>query len=51
VFGFSSEMFYLPEKDAVIVINVNRLDLDDHSRSTELFLLLAKQLFPQQVSW
>jgi D-alanyl-D-alanine carboxypeptidase len=51
VFGFSSEMFYLPEKDAVIVVNVNRLDLDDHSRSTELFLLLTKLLFPEDVSW
>jgi CubicO group peptidase (beta-lactamase class C family) len=51
VFGFSSELFYLPEKDAAIVINVNRLDLDDHSRSTELLLLLTKQLFPQYVNW
>ena len=51
VFGFSSELFYLPEKDAVIVINVNRLDLDDHSRSTELLLLLTQQLFPHYVNW
>jgi D-alanyl-D-alanine carboxypeptidase len=51
IFGFSSEMFYLPAKDAVIVINVNRLDLDDHSQSTELLLLLTRQLFPQDVSW
>ncbi len=51
IFGFSSEMFYLPEKDALIVINVNRLDLDDRSRSTELFLRLSKQLFPQHVDW
>lgn len=51
IFGFSSEMFYLPAKDAVIVVNVNRLDLDDRSRSTELFLLLTRQLFPQDVNW
>lgn len=51
IMGFSSEMFYLPAKDAVIVINVNRLDADDHSKSTELFLLLTKQLFAQYVNW
>jgi D-alanyl-D-alanine carboxypeptidase len=49
--GFSSEMFYLPAKDAVIVINVNRLDIDDHSKSSTLFLLLTKQLFSQYVNW
>lgn len=49
--GFSSEMFYLPEKDAVIVVNVNRLDFDDHSKSIELLLLLTKQLFPQYTNW
>lgn len=51
IFGFSSEAFYLPSKDAVIVINVNRLDLDDHSHSTELLLRLTKLLFPNEVSW
>ena len=51
IMGFSSEMFYLPARDAVIVINVNRLDVDDHSKSTELFLLLTKQLFAQHVNW
>ena len=44
-------MFYLPAKDAVIVINVNRLDLDDQSQSTKLFLLLTKALFPTYVNW
>ena len=51
IFGFSSEAFYLPSQDAVIVINVNRLDLDDQSRSTELFLRLTKTLFPKDVRW
>jgi len=36
IFGFSTEMFYLPAEDAVIVINVNRLDLDDNSCSRRL---------------
>ncbi len=51
IFGFSSEAFYLPAKDAVIIINVNRLDLDDQSQSTELFLMLTKALFPDDVAW
>ncbi|MBU0711928.1 beta-lactamase family protein [bacterium] len=51
IFGFSSEMFYLPEEDATIIISVNRLDLDDHSQSTYLFLLLSRELFPDYVDW
>lgn len=51
IFGFSSEAFYLPSKDAVIVINVNRLDVDDASQSTELLLRLSKLLFPSEVNW
>ena len=51
IFGFSSEMFYLPEKDAVIVIDVNRLDRDDKSQSTETFLSVSKLLFPEYVNW
>jgi D-alanyl-D-alanine carboxypeptidase len=51
IFGFSSEMWYLPEKDAVIVINVNRLDLDDQSQSADLFLAITKMLFPAYVQW
>jgi D-alanyl-D-alanine carboxypeptidase len=49
--GFSSEMYYLPEEDAVIVIDVNRLDEDDRSHSSELFMTLAKVLFPENVAW
>ena len=49
--GFSTEMYYLPAKDAVIIVNANRLDADDKSKSTELFLLLTKQLFAQYVNW
>jgi D-alanyl-D-alanine carboxypeptidase len=51
IFGFSSEAFYLPAKDAVIVINVNRVDQDDQSQSAELFLRLTKELFPEEVNW
>lgn len=51
IFGFSSEMWYLPANQAIVVINVNRLDADDQSRSTELFLRLTKQLFQAYVPW
>jgi D-alanyl-D-alanine carboxypeptidase len=51
IFGFSSEAFYLPAKDAVIVINVNRLDEDDQSQSSELFFRLTQLLFPNEVNW
>ena len=51
IFGFSSEMFYLPQKGAVIIVDVNRLDLDDQSNSTEIFLGVSKILFPEYVEW
>jgi D-alanyl-D-alanine carboxypeptidase len=51
IFGFSSEMFYLPEQKATIVVDVNRLDLDDESKSTEVFLGVSKILFPEHVDW
>ncbi len=49
--GFSSVMFYLPEKDATIIINVNRLDNDDVSKSEEIFESVSKFLFPEYVNW
>ena len=51
IFGFSSEMFYLPALRATIVINVNRLDVDDRSQSTDLFINLTKIAFPEYVNW
>jgi D-alanyl-D-alanine carboxypeptidase len=51
IFGFSSEAFYLPSQDATIVLNVNRLDIDDASQSTALLLELTKLLFPDEVAW
>ena len=51
IFGFSSDMFYLPDLDATIIVNVNRLDLDDYSYSTPLQLALSKIIFPEYVNW
>jgi D-alanyl-D-alanine carboxypeptidase len=50
-FGFSSEMFYLPQEEAVILVDVKRLDLGDESKSTEIFLGVSKELFPEHVDW
>ncbi len=47
IFGFSSEMWYLPEKDAIVVINVNRLDQNDESKSSKIFADISKILFPE----
>lgn len=44
-------MWYLPALKAVVVVNVNRLDEDDASKSTLLFLKLSKALFPEYVPW
>jgi D-alanyl-D-alanine carboxypeptidase len=49
--GFSSEMFYLPEKDATVVICVNRNDEDERSHADGLFFRLTKLVFPQYVDW
>ncbi len=49
IFGFSSEMFYMPLKNAVIIINVNRLDKDDKSHSAGLLFKLIEYLFPDYV--
>jgi len=51
IFGFSTEMYYLPAEDSVIVINVNRLDLDDKSWSGGLFAAISRLVFPEHVSW
>jgi D-alanyl-D-alanine carboxypeptidase len=49
--GFSSEMFYLPEKDATIIICVNRNDENELSHADGLFFRLTKIVFPQYVDW
>lgn len=51
IFGFSSEMYYFPPEDAMIIINVNRSDKDDKSHSFALFNEVSKLLFPDDVKW
>lgn len=46
IMGFSTEAWSLPAEGAVIVVNVNRLDMDDASMSSDLFGKLAHALFP-----
>jgi len=50
IFGYSSEMFYNPELKATIVINANRLDINDQSKSSPLFTTIVKALFPEYIS-
>lgn len=47
--GFSSEMWYLPQKDATIILNVNRKDEFSPSPSGALTEAIAKILFPKYV--
>jgi CubicO group peptidase (beta-lactamase class C family) len=51
IWGFSSDMFYLPEKDATVVISVNRNDEDEYSQADPLFFALTKILFPSFAEW
>jgi D-alanyl-D-alanine carboxypeptidase len=51
IMGSSTEMFYLPSTGATFVINAARLDEDDASMSSGLFVALAKLLFPEAVDW
>jgi hypothetical protein len=44
-----SEMFRLPQEEAVILVGVMRLDLGDESKTTEIFLGVSKVLFPEHV--
>ncbi len=45
--GFSSEMYYLPEEDATIVIAVNRCDADFAPQSGDVLGAVGTLLFPE----
>ncbi len=52
IFGFSSVIFYLPEKDASVIVNVNRLDKDlVQNAADDVFFPVTKILFPEYVDW
>jgi len=51
IFGFCTDMWYQPESDATVIVIVNRLDLDDYSQATQIFLHLSKIVFPEYVNW
>jgi D-alanyl-D-alanine carboxypeptidase len=42
--GFSTDMYYVKELDASLVISVNRLDRDNKSQSTAIFALMGKTI-------
>ena len=47
--GFSTEMWYIPEQDATIVISVNRCDATYDSESGDVRGAVLKSLFPEYV--
>jgi D-alanyl-D-alanine carboxypeptidase len=47
--GFSTDMYYIPEQDATIVISVNRCDATYDSESGDVRGAVLKSLFPEYV--
>ena len=47
--GFSTDMWYIPEEDATIVISVNRCDETYVNRSTYVLIPVLQSLFPETV--
>ena len=47
--GFSTEMWYIPEQDATIVISVNRSDEEMDSHSGEVLKAVLTSLFPESL--
>jgi len=47
--GFSTEMWYIPEQDATIVISVNRSDEEMDSHSGEVRKAVLTSLFPESL--
>ena len=47
--GFSTDMWYLPEEDATIVISVNRCDETYVNRSNYVLIPVLQSLFPKTV--
>ena len=47
--GFSTDMWYMPEEDATIVISVNRCDETYVNRSSYVLIPVLKSLFPETV--
>jgi D-alanyl-D-alanine carboxypeptidase len=47
--GFSTDMWYIPEQDATIVISVNRCDETYDRESGEVLQAVLKSLFPEYV--
>lgn len=45
--GFSTEMWYIPEEDATIVISVNRSDEQMDSHSSDVLTAVLTSLFPE----
>lgn len=51
ILGYNSSMYYLPSKDATIVVMLNKCRPGAESPADEVFLRIAKILFPEEVPW
>jgi len=51
ILGYNSSMYYLPSKDATIVVLLNKCRPGTESPADEVFLHIAKILFPEEVPW
>lgn len=51
LFGFNSAMWYLPQRDATIVISVNRTNPGGEPLADALARDIAKILAPKYTSW
>jgi D-alanyl-D-alanine carboxypeptidase len=45
--GFSTDMWYMPEADATIVVSVNRSDETMGNHSNDVLLAVLTSLFPE----
>jgi len=51
ILGYNSTMYYLPSKDATVVVLLNKCRPGHESPADVVFLHIAKILFPHEVPW
>lgn len=51
ILGYNSSMYYLPSRDATIVVMLNKCRPGAESPADEVFLRIAKILFSEDVPW
>lgn len=53
IWGSSGVLFYLPAKDATVVVNVNRMEQEDIDKNyaDNVFFAVSRILYPKHVNW